>query len=90
MADFTSPLIVKGADIETVHTRLRHTGAETTSETSMCGLWPDADESTRTAIGGVIAEGWTRLQLLRTYCGRKVVRKCSAAGRTAIAAYTSK
>lgn len=45
--------------------RMRHATARTTLDT-YGHLWPDADESTRTAIGAVIAERWT---LLRTHCG---------------------
>ncbi|MGQ4599506.1 tyrosine-type recombinase/integrase [Nocardia sp. R6R-6] len=52
---FASLLIAKGADIKTVQARLRHASAKTTLDT-YGHLWPDADESTRTAIGGVIAE----------------------------------
>jgi integrase len=50
-----SLLIRKGADIKTVQARLRHASAKTTLDT-YGHLWPDADESTRTAIGEVIAE----------------------------------
>ncbi|WP_297725723.1 tyrosine-type recombinase/integrase [Mycobacterium sp.] len=50
-----SPLIASGADIKTVQARMRHTNARTTLDT-YGHLWPDADESTRTAIGVVIAE----------------------------------
>ena len=50
-----SLLIASGADIKTVQARMRHASATTTLDN--CGhLWPDADESTRTAIGAVIAE----------------------------------
>lgn len=50
-----SLLIASGADIKTVQARLRHASARTTLDT-YGHLWPDADESTRTAIGVVIAE----------------------------------
>jgi integrase len=50
-----SLLIASGADIKTVQARMRHTSARTTLDT-YGHLWPDADESTRTAIGAVIAE----------------------------------
>ena len=44
-----------GADIKTVQARMPHASATTTLD--IYGhLWPDADESTRTAIGAVIAE----------------------------------
>jgi integrase len=50
-----SLLIASGADIKTVQARMRHASATTTLDT-YGHLWPDADESTRTAIGAVIAE----------------------------------
>jgi len=50
-----SLLIAKGADIKTVQARMRHASAKTTLDT-YGHLWPDADESTRSAIGAVIAE----------------------------------
>ena len=50
-----SLLIAKGADIKTVQARMRHASARTTLDT-YGHLWPDADESTRSAIGAVIAE----------------------------------
>ena len=47
--------IASGADIKTVQARMRHASASTTLD--IYGhLWPDADESTRTAIGAVIRE----------------------------------
>jgi integrase len=49
-----SLLIASGADIKTVQARMRHATARTTLDT-YGHLWPDADESTRTAIGAVIA-----------------------------------
>jgi integrase len=51
---FASMLIASGADIKTVQARLRHASATTTLDT-YSHLWPDADESTRTAVGNVIA-----------------------------------
>ena len=50
-----SMLINSGADIKTVQARLRHASARTTLDT-YSHLWPDADESTRSAVGAVIAE----------------------------------
>ena len=50
-----SPLIASGADIKTVQTRMRHASARTTLDT-YGHLWPDADESTCSAIGAVIAK----------------------------------
>ena len=44
-----------GADIKTVQARMRHASATTTLNTYE-HLWPDADESTRSAVGAVIAE----------------------------------
>jgi integrase len=52
---FASLLIASGADIKTVQARMRHALATTTLNT-YGHLWPDADESTRAAIGAVIAE----------------------------------
>ena len=48
-----SLLIASGADIKTVQARLRHASATTTLDV-YGHLWPDADESTRTAIAAVI------------------------------------
>ncbi|NIL74428.1 site-specific integrase [Rhodococcus sp. B10] len=49
-----SLLIFSGADIKTVQARMRHASAKTTLD--IYGhLWPDADESTRAAVGAVIA-----------------------------------
>jgi integrase len=50
-----SLLIASGADIKTVQARLRHATASTTLDT-YGHLWPDADESTRAAIGAVIRD----------------------------------
>ncbi|GAA3810977.1 hypothetical protein GCM10022242_11840 [Nocardioides panacisoli] len=52
---FASMLIAKGADVKVVQTRLRHASAKTTLDT-YSHLWPDADDSTRTAIDEVFAE----------------------------------
>lgn len=50
-----SLLIASGADIKTIQARLRRASATTTL--NVYGhLWPDADESTRAAIAGVIAD----------------------------------
>ena len=48
-----SLLIASGADIKTVQARLRHAAAATTLDT-YGHLWPDADESTRAAVGTAI------------------------------------
>jgi integrase len=50
-----SLLIASGADIKTVQARMRHATARTTLDT-YGHLWPDADESTRTAVGAVITD----------------------------------
>jgi integrase len=50
-----SLLITSGADIKTVQARMRHATARTTLDT-YGHLWPDAHESTRSAIGAVIKE----------------------------------
>jgi integrase len=50
-----SLLIADGCDIKTVQARMRHASARTTLDT-YGHLWPDADESTRSAIGAVITE----------------------------------
>jgi integrase len=49
-----SLLIASGADVKTVQARLRHASAKTTLDT-YGHLWPDRDESTRTAIDAVLA-----------------------------------
>jgi len=47
-----SLLVASGADVKKVQARLRHASAKTTLD--MYGhLWPDADESTRTALEAV-------------------------------------
>jgi integrase len=56
-----SLLIASGADIKTVQARMRHATARTTLDT-YGHLWPDADESTRSAIGSVIAERFASLE----------------------------
>jgi integrase len=48
-----SLLIASGADIKTAQARMRYGSARTTLDGR---LWPDADESTRSAVGAVIAE----------------------------------
>lgn len=49
-----SLLIASGADVKVVQTRMRHASAKTTLDT-YSHLWPDADESTRAAVGAVVA-----------------------------------
>ena len=55
-----SLLIASGADIKTVQARLRHASASTSLDT-YGHLWPDADESTRSAISAVINQRVTRV-----------------------------
>jgi integrase len=50
-----SLLIASGADIKTVQARMRHATAATTLDV-YGHLWPDADESTRAAVGAAIRE----------------------------------
>jgi integrase len=54
-------LIASGADIKTVQARTRHATARTTLDT-YGHLWPDADESTRSAIGAVSAKRMDSLE----------------------------
>jgi integrase len=49
-----SVLIAEGCDVKTVQARLRHASAKTTLDV-YGHMWPDKDETTRAAIGGVIA-----------------------------------
>jgi hypothetical protein len=49
-----SLLISSGCDVKTVQARMRHQSARTTLDV-YGHMWPDKDETTRTAIGGVIA-----------------------------------
>jgi integrase len=49
-----SLLIDSGCDVKTVQARMRHSSAKTTLDV-YGHMWPDKDETTRAAIGGVIA-----------------------------------
>ncbi|MDP9437059.1 MAG: site-specific integrase [Actinomycetota bacterium] len=60
-----SLLIASGADVKVVQARLRHASATTTLNT-YAHLWPDSDESTRAAVGAVLA---ARADSLRTAGG---------------------
>jgi integrase len=60
-----SLLIASGADVKVVQARLRHASAKTTLD-CYGHLWPDADESTRVAVGAVLA---ARADSLRTDAG---------------------
>ena len=57
-----SLLIASGADVGVVQARLRQASATTTLNT-YAHLWPDSDESTRTAVGVVLT---ARADSLRT------------------------
>lgn len=59
---YASLLISEGADVKVVQARLRHASAKTTLDT-YAHLWPDTEESTRTATGKVLA---ARADSLRT------------------------
>lgn len=77
-----SLLIASGADIKTVQARMRHASATTTLD--IYGhLWPDADESTRSAIGVVIADRMDSVgstaDELRTKQGSRQSRRRSGA-----------
>ncbi|MFD6939644.1 tyrosine recombinase XerC [Streptomyces goshikiensis] len=50
---YASLLISKGSDIKTVQHRLRHASAKTTLDT-YGHLWPDTEETTRSAVGSVM------------------------------------
>ena len=60
-----SLLIASGADVKVVQARMRHASAKTTLDT-YGHLWPDSDESTRTAVGAVLV---ARADYLRTSGG---------------------
>lgn len=60
-----SLLIASGADIKTVQARMRHATAATTLDV-YGHLWPDADESTRAAIGAAIGSRRPAADRLRT------------------------
>src|SRR5580693_1369790 len=55
---FASLLIASGGDVKTVEARLRHANAKTTLDT-YGHIWPDRDESTRPAVGTVLAADLT-------------------------------
>jgi integrase len=59
---FSSLLIASGANVKVVQARLRHASATTTLDT-YGHLWPDSDESTRTAVEAVLV---ARADHLRT------------------------
>jgi integrase len=52
---YASLLIASGADVKVVQYRLRHASAKTTLDT-YSHLWPDSDESTRTAVEQVLSQ----------------------------------
>jgi integrase len=49
-----SLLIERGCDVKTVQARMRHGSAKTTRDT-YGHMWSDKDQTTRSAISGVIA-----------------------------------
>jgi integrase len=51
---FASLLIASGTDVKVVQARLRHASAKTTLDT-YGHLWPDSDESTRTAVDAAVS-----------------------------------
>ncbi|MBE0009575.1 MULTISPECIES: tyrosine-type recombinase/integrase [unclassified Arthrobacter] len=51
---FASLLIASGLDVKVVQTRLRHSSAKTTLDT-YGHIWPDKDDSSRTAIAAVLS-----------------------------------
>ena len=59
---YASLLIASGANVKVVQARLRHASASTTLDT-YSHLWPDSDESTRTAIEAVLVDSWTVCEL---------------------------
>jgi integrase len=59
---YASLLIASGANVKVVQARLRHASATTTLDT-YSHLWPDSDESTRTAVEAVLV---ARADSLRT------------------------
>lgn len=52
---FASLLIAAGLDVKVVQTRLRHTSAKTTLDV-YGHMWPDKDESARTAVSAAFAD----------------------------------
>ncbi len=59
---YASMLIASGADVKVVQQRLRHSKATTTLNT-YSHLWPDADQSTRTAVERAMGP------LIEKHCG---------------------
>jgi integrase len=62
---YASMLIASGADVKVVQARMRHASAKTTLD-CYGHLWPDSDDSTRTAVDAVFAD---RADYLRTKQG---------------------
>jgi integrase len=62
---FASLLIASGTDVKTAQARLRHASAKTTLGT-YGHLWPDRDESTRTAVDAVFQDHAGSLRPLRS------------------------
>ena len=59
---YASPLIASGANVKVVQARLRYASASSTLDT-YSHVWPDSDESTRTAVEAVLV---ARADSLRT------------------------
>jgi integrase len=74
---YASLLIASGADVKVVQHRLRHASAKTTLDT-YGHLWPDTDESTRTAVEQVMSAR----HVLRTPCGLARRQNDDTAGQT--------
>lgn len=62
---YASLLIASGADVKIVQHRLRHASAKTTLDT-YGHLWPDSDESTRTAVEKVMSSKLALADSVRT------------------------
>jgi len=62
---FASLLIASGADVKIVQYRLRHASAKTTLDT-YGHLWPDSDESTRTAVEKIMSAKMALADSVRT------------------------
>ncbi len=63
---FASLLIASGTDVKVVQARLRHASAKTTLD-CYGHLWPDSDDSTRSAVDAVFAA--RAAQTAQSSCG---------------------
>lgn len=73
---FASLLIAAGLDVKVVQARLRHASAKTTLDV-YGHMWPDKDESARSAVGDVFAD---RADSLRTGTLKKGAQASDSAG----------